>query len=111
MKTLTADFSPVALPDDAAAKWHERRLKSTFAAMQRRWWIIALFGCAGIVGAATWLSVAKPEYTATALVQLDTRNKFVSFDNNAVGGREKPIPMQSGLKLRSSARTQSWKGW
>jgi len=86
MKTLTADFSPVALQDGAAAKWHEQRLKSTFAAMQRRWWLIGLLACAGLVGAATWLSVAKSQYTATALVQLDTRNKFVSFDSSAPGG-------------------------
>jgi succinoglycan biosynthesis transport protein ExoP len=86
MKTLTADFSPVAIQDGAAAKWHEQRLKSTFAAMQRRWWLIGLLGCAGLIGAATWLSVAKSQYTATALVQLDTRNKFVSFDSSAVGG-------------------------
>jgi polysaccharide biosynthesis transport protein len=86
MNTLTADFSPAALQDGAAANWHEQRLKSTFAAMRRRWWLIGLLGCAGLAGAATWLSVAKSQYTATALVQLDTRNKFVSFESSAVGG-------------------------
>ena len=86
MKTLTTEFAPVALEADAAAKWHEQRLKSTFAAMRRRWWLIGLLGCAGFVGAAAWLSGSKPQYTATALVQLDTRNKFVSFDSSAAGG-------------------------
>jgi succinoglycan biosynthesis transport protein ExoP len=84
MKSLSADFSSVALLDDAAAKWHERRLKSTFAAMRRRWWLISALGCLGLFGAAMWLTVAKPQYAATALVQLDTRNKFVSFENNVV---------------------------
>jgi succinoglycan biosynthesis transport protein ExoP len=85
MKALTADFAPVALQDDGAVRWHERRLKSTFAAMQRRWWLIGLLACAGLVGAATWLSFAKRQYTATALVQLDTRNKLVSFDSSGAG--------------------------
>ncbi|SEP49550.1 capsular exopolysaccharide family [Rhodospirillales bacterium URHD0017] len=83
MKSLSADFSPVALLDNGAAKWHERRLKSTFSAMRRRWWFIAAIGCFGLAGAAAWLAVTKPQYTATALVQLDTRNKFVSFESNA----------------------------
>jgi polysaccharide biosynthesis transport protein len=89
MKTLTTDFSSVALLDGAAAKWHEQRLKSTLAAMRRRWWLIGLLACAGLGGAATWLSVSKSQYTATALVQLDTRNKIVSFDSStAAGSRE-----------------------
>jgi polysaccharide biosynthesis transport protein len=89
MKTLTADFSSVALLDDTAAKWHEQRVKSSFAAMRRRWWLIVLLGCVGLGGASTWLAFAKPQYSATALIQLDTRNKFSSFDNNvATSSRE-----------------------
>ena len=88
MKTLTADFSPVALLDDTAVKWHDRRVKSSFAAMRRRWWLIVLLGCVGLGGAATWLNFAKPQYSATALVQLDMRNKVSSFDNVVTSPRE-----------------------
>ena len=88
MKTFAGDFSSVALLDDAAAKWHERRVRSSFAAMRRRAWIIALFACAGLGAAAAWLTYAKPQYTSTALVQVDTRNKFSSFDNVLTSPRE-----------------------
>ena len=40
MKTLTTDFSSLALLDDTAAKWQERRVKSSLAAMRRRAWLI-----------------------------------------------------------------------
>jgi capsular exopolysaccharide synthesis family protein len=88
MKTLAADFSSVALLDDAAAKWHERRIRSSLAAMRRRAWVIALFACAGLGGAAAWLIFAQPQYTSTALVQVDTRNKFSNFDNVLTSPRE-----------------------
>jgi polysaccharide biosynthesis transport protein len=90
MKTLTADFSSVALLDDTAAKWQERRVRSSFAAMRRRAWLIVVFGCVGLGGAAMWLSFAKPQYSATALVQLDTDtgNKFSNFDNVVTSPRE-----------------------
>jgi capsular exopolysaccharide synthesis family protein len=88
MKTLAADFSSVALLDDAAAKWHERRIRSSLAAMRRRAWVIALFACAGLGGAAAWLAFAQPQYTSTALVQVDTRNKFSNFDNVLTSPRE-----------------------
>ncbi len=88
MKTLTADFSPVALLDDTAVKWHDRRVKSSFAAMRRRWWLIVLLGCVGLGIAATWLYFAKPQYSATALIQLDMRNKVSSFDTVVNSPRE-----------------------
>jgi capsular exopolysaccharide synthesis family protein len=88
MKTFAGDFSSVALLDDAAAKWHERRVRSSLAAMRRRAWVIALFACAGLGGAAMWLTFAKPQYTSTALVQVDTRNKFSNFDNVLTSPRE-----------------------
>src|SRR5258705_13821329 len=88
MKTLNADFSSVALLDDSAAKWQERRVRSSFAAMRRRAWLIVVFACVGLGGAAMWLSVAKPQYSATALVQLDTSNKFSNFDNVVTRPRE-----------------------
>jgi capsular exopolysaccharide synthesis family protein len=47
-----------------------------------------LFACAGLGGAATWLTFAKPQYTSTALVQVDTRNKFSNFDNGLPSLRE-----------------------
>jgi capsular exopolysaccharide synthesis family protein len=87
-KTFAGDFSSVALLDDAAAKWHERRVKSSLAAMRRRAWVIVLFACVGLGGAATWLTFAKPQYTSTALVQVDTRNKFSNFDNVLTSPRE-----------------------
>jgi polysaccharide biosynthesis transport protein len=87
-KTFAGDFSSVALLDDAAAKWHERRVRSSIAAMRRRAWIIVLFACAGLGGSATWLTFAKPQYTSNALVQIDTRNKFASFDNVLNSPRE-----------------------
>lgn len=88
MKTFSGDVSSVALLDDAAAKWHERRVRSSLAAMRRRAWVIVLFACAGLGGAATWLAFAKPQYTSTALVQVDTRNKFSNFDNVLTSPRE-----------------------
>jgi succinoglycan biosynthesis transport protein ExoP len=88
MKTLTTDFSSVAVLDDAAARWQQRRVKSSFAAMRRRWWLIVLFACIGLGGTATWLTFAKPQYTATVLVQLDMRNKFSSFDAVVASPRE-----------------------
>jgi len=87
-KTFAGDFSSVALLDDAAAKWHERRVRSSLAALRRRAWVIALFACAGLGGAAMWLAFAKPQYTSTALIQVDTRNKFSSFDNVLTSPRE-----------------------
>jgi polysaccharide biosynthesis transport protein len=88
MKTLTTDFSSLALLDDTAAKWQERRVKSSLGAMRRRAWLIVAFGCLGIAGAAMWLSFAKPQYSATALVQLDAGNKFSNFDNVVTSARE-----------------------
>jgi succinoglycan biosynthesis transport protein ExoP len=88
MKTDTRDFSSLALLDDAAAKWHERRVRSSLAAMRRRAWVIALFACAGLGAAAAWLTFAKPQYTSTALVQVDMRNKLSNFDNVPTGPRE-----------------------
>ena len=88
MKTLTTDFSSLALLDDTAAKWQERRVKSSLAAMRRRAWLIVVCGCVGLGGAAMWLSYAKPQYSATALVQLDTGNKFSNFDNVVTSPRE-----------------------
>ena len=35
-----------------------------------------------------WLSVAKPQYNATAMVQLDSGNKFSNFDNVVTSARE-----------------------
>ena len=109
MKSLSADFSSVALLDDAAAKWHERRLKSTFAAMRRRWWLISALGCLGLIGAAMWLTVAKPQYSAMALVQLDTRNKFVSFENNVVNSsRGKFNVIRTELRSCGRHRCGAW---
>ena len=88
MKTLSGDFSSLALFDDAAAKWHERRVRSFLAAMRRRAWVIVLFACVGLGGAGAWLTFAKPQYTSTALVQVDTRNKFSNFDNGLASPRE-----------------------
>src|SRR5689334_4954209 len=88
MKTFGKDFSSGALLDDAAAKSHERRVRSSLAAMRRHAWVIGLFACAGLGGAATWLAFAKPQYTSTALVQVDTRNKFSNFDNVLTSPRE-----------------------
>jgi capsular exopolysaccharide synthesis family protein len=56
--------------------------------MRRRAWVIALFACAGLGGAAAWLAFAQPQYTSTALVQVDTRNKFSNFDNVLTSPRE-----------------------
>jgi Chain length determinant protein len=105
MKTLTADYSPVALLDDKAAKWHERRVKSSFGAVRRRLWLIVLLGCVGLGGSATWLTVAKPEYSATALVQVDTRNKVSSFDNVVTSPKEvDPSVIRTEVEvLRSNA--------
>jgi capsular exopolysaccharide synthesis family protein len=47
-----------------------------------------LFACAGLGGAAAWLAFAQPQYTSTALVQVDTRNKFSNFDNVLTSPRE-----------------------
>jgi capsular exopolysaccharide synthesis family protein len=88
MKTLSTDFSSVALLDDTAAKWQERRVKSFLATMRRRAWLILICGCLGLGGAAMWLSVAKPQYISTALVQLDAGNKFSNFENVVAGARE-----------------------
>lgn len=88
MKTLTTDFSSVALLDSAAAKWQERRVRSSLAAMRRRAWVIVVCACVGLGGAAMWLSFAKPRYSATALVQIDTGNKLSNFDNVVSGPRE-----------------------
>jgi succinoglycan biosynthesis transport protein ExoP len=85
MKTFAGDFSSVALLAGAAA---ERRVRSPFAAMRRRPWIIALFACVGLGAAAIWLTFAKPQYTSTALIQVDTRNKFSNFDNVLTNPRE-----------------------
>jgi succinoglycan biosynthesis transport protein ExoP len=105
MKTLTADFSSVALLDDTAAKWQERRVRSSFAAMRRRAWLIVVFGCVGLGGAAMWLNFAKPQYSATALVQLDTGNKFSNFDTVVTSPREgDPDAIRTEVEvLRSNA--------
>jgi succinoglycan biosynthesis transport protein ExoP len=88
MKSDTEDFSSLALFDDAAARWHERRVRSSLAAMRRRAWIIALFACAGLGAAGAWLAFAKPQYTSIALVQVDLRNKFSNFDSVLTSPRE-----------------------
>jgi polysaccharide biosynthesis transport protein len=88
MKTIAGDFSSVALLDDTAARWHERRVGSALAAMRRRAWVIVVFGCLGLGGAAIWLNFAKPQYSATALVQLDAGNKFSNFENVVTSPRE-----------------------
>jgi capsular exopolysaccharide synthesis family protein len=88
MKTLSTDFSSVAPLDDTAAKWQERRARSFLATMRRQAWLILMCGCLGLGGAAMWLSVAKPQYISTALVQLDGGNKFSNFDNVVSGARE-----------------------
>jgi capsular exopolysaccharide synthesis family protein len=108
MKTLAGDFSSIALLDDTAARWHERRVKSSLAAMRRRAWVIALFACLGLGGAAAWLAVAKPQYTSTALVQVDTRNKFSNFDNGLTSPREgDPDAIRTEVEvLRSDAVVQ-----
>jgi len=88
MKTLTTDFSSLALLDDTAAKWQEKRVKTSLGAVRRRVWLIVVFACVGLAGAAMWLSVAKPKYNATAMVQLDSGNKFSNFDNVVTSARE-----------------------
>src|SRR5215475_12823543 len=89
MRTLTTDYSSVALLDSAAAKWQETRVRSSLAAMRRRAWVIVACACLGLGGAAVWLSFAKPQYTATALVQVDTGgNKFSNFENVVTGPKE-----------------------
>jgi polysaccharide biosynthesis transport protein len=88
MKTLTTDFSPIALLDDSAAKWQEQRVKSSMSSMRRRWWLIVLLGCVGLGVAATWLNFTKPLYSASALIQLDMRNKVSSFDTVVTSPRE-----------------------
>src|SRR5262249_4035625 len=88
MKTLTTKFSSLALLDDTAAKWQEKRVKSSLGAVRRRAWLIVFFACLGLAGAAMWLSVAKPQYNATAMVQLDSGNKFSNFDNVVTSARE-----------------------
>jgi len=75
MKTLAADFSSVVLLDDAAAKWHERRARSSFAAMRRRAWVIASFACAGPGGVATWrvfLTTRFGEFVEKARAEFDS---------------------------------------
>ena len=108
MKTFAGDFSSIALLDDTAARWHERRVRSSLAAMRRRAWVIALFACVGLGGAATWLAFAKPQYTSTALVQVDTRNKFSNFDNGLTSPREgDPDAIRTEVEvLRSDAVVQ-----
>ena len=108
MKSFAGAFSSIALMDDAAAKWHERRVKSSLAAMRRRAWVIALLACVGLGGAATWLAFAKPQYTSTALVQVDTRNKFSNFDNVLTSPREgDPDVIRTEVEvLRSDAVVQ-----
>jgi succinoglycan biosynthesis transport protein ExoP len=81
MKTLTTEFAPVAHLDDAAARWHQQHTRSFLAAMRRKLGLIVLLGAAGLGAAATWLSLANPEYSGTSLVQLDMRSKVSSFDN------------------------------
>ncbi|MBS0525879.1 MAG: polysaccharide biosynthesis tyrosine autokinase [Proteobacteria bacterium] len=105
MKTIAGDFSSVALLDDAAAKRQEQRVKSSLAAMRRRAWVIALFACVGVGGAATWLAFATPQYTSTALVQVDTRNKLSNFDNVLTSPRESdPDAVRTEVEvLRSDA--------
>lgn len=90
MKSLTTtDFSSVALLDNAAAKWQERRVRSGLAAMRRRAWLIVVFACVGLGGAAMWLTFARPQYNATALIQIDSgSNKFSNFDNVVSAPRE-----------------------
>jgi hypothetical protein len=108
IKPFAGAFSSIALMDDTAAKWHERRVKSSLAAMRRRAWIIALLACVGLGGAATWLAFAKPQYTSTALVQVDTRNKFSNFDNVLTTPREgDPDVIRTEVEvLRSDAVVQ-----
>ena len=108
MKPFAGAFSSIALMDDTAAKWHERRVKSSLAAMRRRAWVIALLACVGLGGAATWLAFAKPQYTSTALVQVDTRNKFSNFDNVLTSPREgDPDVIRTEVEvLRSDAVVQ-----
>jgi polysaccharide biosynthesis transport protein len=108
IKPFAGAFSSIALMDDTAAKWHERRVKSSLAAMRRRAWVIALLACVGLGGAATWLAFAKPQYTSTALVQVDTRNKFSNFDNVLTTPREgDPDVIRTEVEvLRSDAVVQ-----
>ena len=93
------------VPYDAAAKWHEQRVKSAFAMMGRRLWLIAAFAVAGLGMAALYLAYAKPQYSATALIQLDTHSKYSNFDSVVSGPREgDPIAIRTQVEvLRSEA--------
>jgi capsular exopolysaccharide synthesis family protein len=94
-----------AVPYNAAAKWHEQRVKSAFAMMGRRLWLIAAFSIVGLGAAALYLAYAKPQYSATALVQLDTHSKYSNFDSVVSGPREgDPIAIRTEVEvLRSEA--------
>lgn len=93
------------VPYDAAAKWHEQRVKSAFAMMIRRVWLVAALSLAGLGAAAVYLAYAKPQYSATALVQLDTHSKYSNFDSVVTSPREgDPIAIRTQVEvLRSEA--------
>src|SRR5689334_6446802 len=106
MKGKLIEVVPAVLPDDnSAAQWQEQRIKSAFLIMRRRLWLIVAFCILGLGGAATYLAYASPRYDAAALVLLDTRSKYSSFENVVVSPKEgDPIVIRTEVEvLRSRA--------
>jgi polysaccharide biosynthesis transport protein len=103
--TTSAVSTPNAVPYDAAARWHEQRVKSAVAMMGRRLWLLAACTLAGLAVAGIYVAYAKPQYSATSLVQLDTRSKYSNFDSVVTGPREgDPIAIRTEVEvLRSEA--------
>jgi polysaccharide biosynthesis transport protein len=103
--TLVGRSTTGAVAYDAAAKWHEQRVKSAFATMGRRIWLIAALSVAGLGAATVYLTYAKPQYSATSLIQLDMHSKYSNFDSVVAGPREgDPIAIRTQVEvLRSEA--------
>jgi capsular exopolysaccharide synthesis family protein len=106
MRGKIIEVVPAALPDDdSAARWQEQRIKSAFLIMRRKIWLIVACSIAGLGGAAAYLANATPQYSATALVLLDTRSKYSNFDTVVASPREgDPIVIRTEVEvLRSRA--------
>lgn len=58
-----------------------------FGVLRRRWWIVVLLACAGVVAGAAYLKVAHKAYTATATVNVTSTGASQSQSGAVAGGR------------------------
>lgn len=99
----SATSTPSAVPYDAAAKWHEQRVKSAFAMLVRRLRLVVALAVLGLGAAAVYLGYAKPQYSAVALIQLDTRSKYSNFESVVTSPREgDPIAIRTEVEVMRS---------